>query len=675
MKKILIIDDNPNLILYIEKQLRDAGHEVKSESTGLAAIERLVDYTPDIVFIDYFLPTINGDILCQIIRSMDRLKHAYLVLMSAAAKELRIDPSAVGADALMAKGAFKETAAHFFSAIADVDKPRSRGQEASVIGIESVLPRRMTIELLEKYRHLQTMLDSISEGIVEIYQGRIVYANPAAVVILGKPLHALFATAPPDLFTEAERAKVHSMLEGGNAGTPADRIAPVRLNDRVLSMRKLSLQGEPDTVILLITDITEQADTEEALRNYQGHLEALVEERTADLRRASEQLHKAQKMETIGIMAGRVAHDLNNVLAGILAYPDLLLLKLPPDSPLRKIAFSIQQSGKKAAAIVRDLLTMARRGAATHEVVNLNTVVTEYFNSPEYTKLASFHPQVEVAVDLSAATPNILGSFVHLSESVMNLVSNAAEAIPEGGKVVVTTEKRSVSAGAGAVVGDEEISPGDYVVLSIADTGVGISPEDIERIFEPFYTKKVMGRSGTGLGLSVVWGTVKDHGGYIDVRSAPGKGTRFELFFPLTTEEATRKEPAGPISEYRAKGESILVVDDEEEQRQIAASVLTMLGYSVSTVSGGEEAVEYVKEHTVDVIILDMVMDPGIDGLETYKRIHTVRPGQKAGIVSGTPGTERISEGLRLGVGRYIRKPYTMERIGLALRQELDKKR
>jgi PAS domain S-box-containing protein len=674
MKKILIIDDNPNLILYIEKQLRDAGHDVTCESTGLAAIERLVDYTPDIIFIDYFLPTVNGDVLCQIIRSMEHLKNTYLVLMSAAAKELRIDPTAVGADALMAKGAFKETTGHFFSAIADSEKPRSRGQEASVIGIESIFPRRMTIELLEKYRHLQTMLDSISEGIVEIYRGRIVYANRAAAAIFGKPLHGLFAAAPSDLFTEDERPKVTSMLESGDTGAPADRVGPVRLNERVLSMKKLPLQGDPDTVILLITDITEQADAEEALRSYQSHLETLVEERTADLRRASEQLHEAQKMETIGIMAGRVAHDLNNVLAGILAYPDLLLLKLPPDSPLRKIALSIQQSGKKAAAIVRDLLTMARRGAATHEVVNLNTVVTEYFNSPEYKKLASFHPHVEVATDLSEPLSNILGSFVHLSESVMNLVSNAAEAIPEGGKVIVTTENRSVAPGTSLAVGGEGIRPGDYAVFSISDTGVGISPEDIERIFEPFYTKKVMGRSGTGLGLSVVWGTVKDHGGYIDVQSAPGKGTRFELYFPVTTEEATKKEPAGPISEYRAKGESILVVDDEEEQRQIASSVLTTLGYSVTAVASGEEAVEYAKKNGVDVVILDMIMDPGIDGLETYKRIRAVRPGQKAIIVSGTPETERISEGLRLGVGQYIRKPYTMEKIGLALRQELHRK-
>ncbi len=673
MKKILIIDDNPNLVLFIEKQLSDAGHDVRCESTGLAAIERLVDYTPDIIFIDYFLPTVNGDVLCQIIRSMEHLKNTYLVIMSAAAKELRIDPSAVGADALIAKGAFKETAAHFLSAIADSEKPRNRGQEANVIGVESVFPRRMTMELLEKYRHLQTMLDSISEGIVEIYRGRIVYANPAAAAIFGKPLHALFASTPSDLFTEDERPKVASMLENGDEGGPAERLGPVRHNDRVLSMKKLPLQGEPDTVILLIADITEQADTEEALLSYQGHLETVIEERTADLRRASEQLHEAQKMETIGIMAGRVAHDLNNVLAGILAYPDLLLLKLPPDSPLRKIAFSIQQSGKKAAAIVRDLLTMARRSAATQEVVNLNTVVTEYLNSPEYKKLASFHPHVEVATDLAGGLSNILGSFVHLSESLMNLVSNASEAIPEGGKVVVTTEERSVTPGVNPAVGGEEIRPGEYAVLSISDTGVGISPEDIERIFEPFYTKKVMGRSGTGLGLSVVWGTVKDHGGYIDVQSAPGKGTRFELYFPVTTEEATKKEPAGPVSEYRAKGESILVVDDEEEQRQIASSVLTTLGYVVAAVASGEEAVEYLKENGADVVILDMVMDPGIDGLETYKRIHAIRPAQKTMIVSGTPGTERISEGLRLGVGQYIRKPYTMEKIGLALRQELDR--
>jgi two-component system cell cycle sensor histidine kinase/response regulator CckA len=186
MKKIFIADDNQNLLSYLEKSLREAGHEVVTESTGLSAINRLMEYTPDIICLDYFLPNLNGDKLCQIIRKMDHLKNAYLVVMSAAAKELQIDPHNIGANALIAKETFKATANHIFSAIEDAREPSGDKQRSGIMGGSSVQSRQMTLELLEKNRHLLTILDSISEGIVEIYRGQIVYANPAAVAILGK---------------------------------------------------------------------------------------------------------------------------------------------------------------------------------------------------------------------------------------------------------------------------------------------------------------------------------------------------------------------------------------------------------------------------------------------------------------------------------------------------------
>ncbi len=161
---------------------------------------------------------------------------------------------------------------------------------------------------------------------------------------------------------------------------------------------------------------------------------------------------------------------------------------------------------------------------------------------------------------------------------------------------------------------------GDYVILTVSDTGRGIAAADLGKIFEPFYTKKVMGRSGTGLGLAVVWGTVKDHNGYIDVRSEEGKGSTFTLYFPVTREALSKAQEAVSPEMYRGKGESILVVDDVKEQRELATSMLTGLGYQVTSVSGGKEAVEYVRNNKVDLIVLDMIMDPGIDGLETYRK-------------------------------------------------------
>jgi CheY-like chemotaxis protein len=180
-------------------------------------------------------------------------------------------------------------------------------------------------------------------------------------------------------------------------------------------------------------------------------------------------------------------------------------------------------------------------------------------------------------------------------------------------------------------------------------------------------------RSGTGLGLAVVYSTIKDHKGYIDVKSAAGEGTTISLYFYPTVEEAMVTEQELPVEQYNGKGERILVVDDLKEQRAIVESILVKLGYSPLSVGSGEEAVEYCREHAIDLIILDMIMDPGIDGLETYRRIAAIRPGQKAIITSGFTETARVLAMQELGAGAFVKKPYSIERLGLAIKEELQR--
>ena len=383
------------------------------------------------------------------------------------------------------------------------------------------------------------------------------------------------------------------------------------------------------------------------------------------------QLQRAQKMEAIGTLAGGVAHDLNNVLCGLVGYPQLLLMQIPGESPFREAILAIQQSGEKAAEIVQDLLTLARRGVSISVAVNLNNIISDYLRSPVNEKLKAFHPNVHFETNLATDLLNILGSPIHLSKTVMNLVSNAAEAMPDGGKLYLTTENIYLDR---PIKGYDDTQTGDYVVLTVSDTGIGISLEDREKIFEPFYTKKTLGRSGTGLGMAVLWGTVKDHNGYIDVQSIEGKGTTFTLYFSATRQESAQgKVPSLRLEEYNGKGESILIVDDVKEQREIASLMLKKLGYAVKSVASGEEAVDYLQNNSADLLILDMIMDPGIDGLETYKRIIQQHPRQKAIIVSGFSETERVKEIQRLGAGSYVKKPYLLEKIGHAVRLELDK--
>jgi signal transduction histidine kinase/CheY-like chemotaxis protein len=419
-----------------------------------------------------------------------------------------------------------------------------------------------------------------------------------------------------------------------------------------------------------LESIVEKRTTELQSSNEQLRSQIREHRRTDEAKRAlEEQLARSQKMEALGLLAGGVAHDLNNVLSGIVSYPDLILMDLDEDHPSRKMVEGIQKSGHKAAAIVQDLLTLARRGVLNTGIVDLNRdIIQDYLKSPEFKKLKSFHPSVSIEARLDDRLMNIRGSMVHLRKALMNLVSNAAEAQPDGGRIIISTKNTYVDL---PISGYDQVNEGDYVVMGVEDKGTGIAPEDLNRIFEPFYTKKVMGRSGTGLGMAVVWGTVQDHDGYINIQSRINEGTLFEIYLPVTREKAKKSPQQVNVETYTGNQEKVLVIDDVKEQRTIASALLSQLNYRVYTAESGEAAVSFLKENQVDILVLDMIMDPGIDGLETYAKIIDLHPGQKAIIASGYAENKRVKETQKLGAGAYIRKPYTLENIGIALREEL----
>jgi signal transduction histidine kinase/CheY-like chemotaxis protein len=381
-----------------------------------------------------------------------------------------------------------------------------------------------------------------------------------------------------------------------------------------------------------------------------------------------EQLARSQKMEALGLLAGGVAHDLNNVMFSLVSYPDYLMTKMSPQDPMYRSLATICDSGRKAAAIVDELLTLARRSVPATQVLDLNEVIREALNSAQFHKLNGIHADVRIVSLICGTSLVVKGSFLHLNKIVMNLVTNAAEALPEGGRVIISTQKCYMDR---PVRGYGSIVPGNYALLRVEDNGIGIDEEDMPRIFEPFYTKKIMGRSGTGLGMAVVWGAVQDHNGYIDVQSTRQTGTVIQVYLPISDEPLRPSAPSASPRQYRGSSESILIVDDQREQRDIATEILTDLGYVVHAVESGEAAVDFFRNRTADLILLDMIMDPGMDGLETYRRILELHPGQKAIIVSGFSESERVKSARELGASAYIRKPYVIEELGVAIRTAL----
>lgn len=390
----------------------------------------------------------------------------------------------------------------------------------------------------------------------------------------------------------------------------------------------------------------------------------------SESKKLEEKLRKSQRLEAMGTLAGGVAHDLSNILSAIVSYPDLLLMDIDPGSNLFEPLNKIKAAGMRATAIVHDLLTLARLGLQFTEVIDLNLVVGEFLRSPEFENLMGRHTDLCVRKELDAQLNAVHGSGVHLTKTLMNVVFNAAEAMPSGGEIVISTRNHAYPPAGTKTTGKEK----PYVELVVRDNGTGIAKEDIERIFEPFFTKKVMGRSGTGLGMAIVWATVQEHKGHIEIDSEVGKGTSVRLFFPASQEAHVQPTPAPEIVDIMGQGESVLIVDDEAEQREIAAQMLGRLGYNVSMADCAQAALESVSQAPPDLLVLDMVMGTDVDGLAIYRRILSIVPDQKALIISGYSESDRVKEALDLGAGAFLSKPFGMKEIAAAVRKCLEEK-
>lgn len=509
----------------------------------------------------------------------------------------------------------------------------------------------------EKYR---TLISNIRDGVFIIQDNKIQFINESFSRMTGYTIK------------DFSKLELHEVIGSEAAEVIANNLKKTQAGENIVQDYEFCILRKDRKTIVHVNMMVEIIDYFGKVATL-GMLQDITARKQAEAekQKLEERLNRAEKMEALGTLAGGVAHDLNNILGVLVGYSELLVEKLSEDRSLKRFADNILTSSIRGAEIIQDLLTLARRGVTVAEIIDLNRLVIDYLKTPELERLQFYYPKVKIRTELEDCLLNIKGSPVHLCKTIMNLVSNAAEAISCRGQITIKTENRYLDQ---PIHGYDDMHEGDYVILTVSDTGRGISANDLDKIFEPFYTKKVMGRSGTGLGLAVVWGTVKDHNGHIDVQSKEGNGTIFTLYFPASREKAEEAKKAISPDHYKSKGESILVVDDAKEQRELAMNMMERLGYRVRAASSGEEAIAYLHHNKVDLIILDMIMESGIDGLEAYRRILEISPGQKAVIVSGFSETDRVRKMQEMGAGTFVRKPYILEKIGIAVRKELELK-
>ncbi len=521
-----------------------------------------------------------------------------------------------------------------------------RGESAEKSDSAHAEQREIRDALSESEKKYQAIFERSADAILIIEGDKFVDCNEATVKMLGyKNKQDLLDTHPSELSPETQPDgqssfnKANEMMATAlQRGSHRFEWAHKRRNGEVFPVEVLltpfPYEGK-DFLHVVWRDITERK-----------RLEALES--------------RAARLDTAGTIAGQVAHDFNNLLGPLMAYPELIRRQLPENHKTRKHLDQIETAATKIAAINQDLLTLGRRGHYNLEALNLNTVVQHTLATLERPATLSY------VTDLSDELMPIQGGKAQLHRMLSNLLHNAEDAMQGIGKVHIKTENYYVD---DMSIKRGYVPKGEYVKLTISDTGCGIPDDVAQKIFDPFFTTKpANAQRGSGLGMSVVDGVIKDHHGYIDLKTKVGAGTSFFIYFPISRDIVNESDS----DEICGGSESILVVDDDDIQREVTFQLLSQIGYQVSTVESGEKAVAFLIEHPQDLVVLDMVMPGGIDGTETYRRILEINPQQKAMIFSGFSESDRVVDARKMGIGAFIKKPITLQKIATAVRRELE---
>lgn len=630
--QVLNVDDHRDNRELRSRFLRERGYVVIEAGTGADAVSAAVRVCPEVVLLDVNLPDLSGIDVCRRIRAHQPCEHTVVILMSATelGSGTMLEGFAAGADMYLRDQMEPPVLAAF------VDAAVRRRQTVVELQHDS---SHAQLELGETLRRYHSMFDHAPYGIYHVLaDGTILDGNRAFLELVGCQTLA-----------EAQAMNMYSVY-----GEPQTR-------DALLERWRTRDTGREEVEWRLANGRRMHVSLWGRVIELNAEVFEVFVEDVTERKRLEADFHHKRKMEAIGRLAGGVAHDLNNWLTVIVGYAELMLDDA--DQPaLRDGLQEILSASRSATGITRNLLTFSRKQVVQLQTTDLNQVVTDFHQLVG----RIIGEQIHVEVDTTKGALPMRADPTQIQQVLMNLAVNARDAMTGGGRLTVRTAR--VELHERSLTG-AQVPPGLYAMVVVGDTGVGMTPDVRERLFEPFFTTKETGK-GTGLGMAVVYGIVKQLGGYITVESAPGAGTTFSMYFPLTAAEPPSAEPSGASApEAPAARTHVLLVEDEEPVRILTKRILERAGYEVVAAADGEEALELFgsARPPIGLVLTDVVM-PGISGPELLARILRARA-VPALLMSGYPDQGDVFA--TSSPFRMIAKPFTAEVLTGAVRETL----
>jgi two-component system, cell cycle sensor histidine kinase and response regulator CckA len=633
-RRLLIVDDEKDFVLSLTDVLESYGYIVEKAHSGKSALEKAREFCPQVTLLDIRLGNESG------INLINRLKEETpgllpIVMTAYATADTAIEALQEGAYDYLRKPL------NPMDLLAKLDRCFERLQ---------LEKEKTTAE-----EHYRLLIDTMNDGLgIQDLESRFTYVNNKLCEITGYGRDELIGKGLTDLLDEANKKLYMDYTAKGSSEI-----------GRGCELDLLKKDGKALSVIISPQTLK---DTEGVLKGYFVVVVDISKQKEAERERLriESELQQAQKMESIGTLAGGISHDFNNSLQAILGYTQMLLIETVGMASINSKLTQIEKAAKRAGELTQQLLAFSRKVESRLRPTDLNHEVNQVGKLLQRTILK----MINISLNLSEDLYIINADPAQIEQILMNLAINARDAMGEEGKLTITTENTFV---------DQEyckshfgLFPGGYVLLTFSDTGHGMDEELIKRIFEPFFTTKGPGK-GTGLGLPMVYGLVKKHNGYIECSSRPGEGTDFKIFFPAITdtlEETPEKKESDSIP---GGTETILIIDDEILVRELAEHMLQKFGYKVLTAPGAETGIRIFRENKDDIalVILDMIM-PGMGGVRCLEELLKIKPDIRVIIASGYTAEGARSSVMTSGARGFINKPFNVKEMLEKVRKEID---